>query len=59
MRDERVTSSLTETLRILETIEKDEEHNMIYSQYYDVNALVHAINTSKIIIAARIARSKP
>ena len=58
MKSETVINSLTETLRILETVEKDEEHNMIYSQYYDVNALVHAINTSKIIIAARIARRK-
>ena len=51
-----VTRSLDEAVRILDTAQRDEEHNMVYSREYDVDALMSAISTSLLILRARIAR---
>ena len=50
-----VTRSLDEAVRILDTAQRDEEHNMVYSREYDVDALMSAIGTSLLILRARIA----
>ena len=51
-----ITKSLSEAVRILDTVQRDEEHNMVYSREYDVDALMSAIGTSLLILRARIAR---
>ena len=51
-----MTRTLDEAMRILDTVQKDEEHNMVYSREYDVDALMSAIGTSLLILRARIAR---
>ena len=58
MKNETVTKSLNEAVQILDTVQKDEEHNMVYSYHYDVDALIQAINTARLILRARIARRK-
>jgi|TARA_R100001530_G_C4243981_1_gene136061 hypothetical protein len=51
-----VTKSLNQAVEILDTTQKDEEHNMVYSREYDVDALMSAISTALLILRARIAR---
>ena len=51
-----VTRSLNQAVEILDTTQKDKEHNMVYSREYDVDALMSAISTALLILRARIAR---
>ena len=51
-----ITKSLYQAMNILDTVQRDEEHNMVYSREYDVDALMSAIGTSLLILKARIAR---
>ena len=51
-----VTRSLDEAVRILDTAQRDEEHNMVYSREYDVDELMSAIGTALLILKARMAR---
>ena len=53
-----IRSSLAESLKVLEGIKIDEEHNMLVSDTYDVDAMMYAINTAKLIIRTRIAVDK-
>ena len=56
MRNEPMTRTLDEAMQILDTVQRDEEHNMVYSRHYDVDALMAAISTALLILKARIAR---
>ena len=53
-----IRSSLAKSLKVLEGIKIDEEHNMLVSDTYDVDAMMYAINTAKLIIRTRIAVDK-
>ena len=53
-----IRSSLAESLKVLEGIKIDEEHNMLVSDTYDVDAMMYAINTARLIIRTRIAVDK-
>ena len=53
-----IRSSLAKSLKVLEGIKIDEEHNMLVSDTYDVDAMMYAINTARLIIRTRIAVDK-
>ena len=53
-----IRSSLAKSLKVLEDIKIDEEHNMLVSETYDVDAMMYAINTARLIIRTRIAVDK-
>ena len=53
-----IRGSLAKSLKVLEGIKIDEEHNMLVSDTYDVDAMMYAINTARLIIRTRIAVDK-
>ncbi len=53
-----IRSRMEKSLEVLEGIRIDEEHNMLFSDTYDVEAMMYAVNTAKLIIQTRIAKQK-
>ena len=58
IKHDKVKASYDGALEVLNTCAVDEETGMVISSYYSGDAIMKAINTCKMFLKSRIARSK-